>query len=498
MRLILEYIHHGFPEECPQHALVKSLWRYRDSLYESDGVILYNDRVVIPPNLRKQVLAHFHSAHQGVSSMELRARTLVFWPGMTTDFDQIRAACEDCSVNAPSQPKLPPALFNPPSTPFEEIVADFFKHAGYHYLIVADRLSGWPDIFKCAPGSPQSGAEGLIGCLRSYFSRFGIPLEMASDGGPEFTATMTKTFLHRWGISHRNSSAYLPQSNGRAEVAVKTAKRLLRSNIGPDGSLNTDNFLRAMLQLRNTPDPDCHLSPAQILFGRPLRDAFAFATRLEKFSDRNILPLWRDAWHAKEEALRQRYHRTTESLQEHSRPLPPLNVGDRCYIQNQTGNQPKRWNRSGTVIETLGYDSYLMKVDGSGRITKRNRRFLRKFTPPSATIEQPICTSIPFDHPLQQQHPNSDIVVHQPDITNAPGMVQQEQHHQYDNPLQEQPDAHQVNLPMDEVDNFLDDSPQEAPTEVETSLPISISRHRRSARKPRKYEPETGKWVEQL
>ena len=83
---------------------------------------------------------------------------------------------------------------------------------------------------------------------------------------------------------------------------------------------NTVSFLKAMLQLRNTPDPDCHLSPAQLLFGRPLRDAFSFATRLEKFSNHNILPLWRDAWQAKEDAL----------LKEYSRPLPPLNIGDRC------------------------------------------------------------------------------------------------------------------------------------------------------------------------
>ena len=311
MRLLLYYIHKGFPSECPVNETVKSFWRYRDALYESDGVVLYEDRVVVPPNLRKHVLENFHAAHQGVSSMELRARTLVFWPGMTTDFDQIRATCKDCISNAPSQPKLPPAPFEPPSTPFEQIVADFFKLAGYHYLVVADRLSGWPDIFKCAPGSPQSGAEGLIGCLRNYFSRFGVPSEMASDGGPEFTASATSQFLQRWGISHRTSSAYLAQSNGRAEVAVKTAKRLLRSNIGPSGSLNMDNFLRAMLQLRNTPDPDCNLSPAQILFGRPLRDAFAFASRLEKFSNHNILPLWRDAWKLKENALCQLFHRTS-------------------------------------------------------------------------------------------------------------------------------------------------------------------------------------------
>ena len=42
--------------------------------------------------------------------------------------------------------------------------------------------------------------------------------------------------------------------------------------------MNTDKFLRAILQLRNSPDPDCNLFPAQIIFGRPLRDAFDLST----------------------------------------------------------------------------------------------------------------------------------------------------------------------------------------------------------------------------
>ena len=229
-----------------------------------------------------------------------------------------------------------------------------------------------------------------MGCLRNYFARFGVPTELSSDGGPEFVADKTEKFLERWGVHHRSSSAYNPQSNGRAEVAVKSAKRLLRSNMGPSGSLNTDEFLRAMLQLRNTPDPDCNMSPAQIIFGRPLRDTLSFTNRLEKFSNPNIWPTWREAWSEKEAALRHRYHRTTEALKEHSRPLTPLVVGDQVYIQNQAGNHPKRWDRSGLVVDVLGHDSYLVKVDGSGRVTQRNRRFLRKFVPASPHLGAPI------------------------------------------------------------------------------------------------------------
>ena len=215
---------------------------------------------------------------------------------------------------------------------------------------------------------------------------FGAPKELSSDGGPEFTASLTKDFFKRWGIKHRVSSAYHPQSNGRAEVAVKSAKRLLRSNINANGSLDNDKFLRAILQLRNTPDPDCDLSPSQILFGRPIRDSFGFINHLEKFSNPNIRPMWREAWNAKEEALRTRFTRSSEKLNEHAKPLKPLNVGDKCFVQNQAGKSPSKWFRTGSVVEACGHDQYLVRIDGSGRITKRNRRFLREFKPASVSI----------------------------------------------------------------------------------------------------------------
>ena len=126
----------------------------------------------------------------------------------------------------------------------------------------------WTEVFQCTPGTARAGAEGLISCLRNYFSRFGIPEELSSDGGPEFAAAMTKEFLSSWGVQHRISSAYNPQSNGRAEVAVKSAKRLLRSNMSPSGTLNSDAFLQAMLvvvpliphELRQPSKQKLHLS----------------------------------------------------------------------------------------------------------------------------------------------------------------------------------------------------------------------------------------------
>ena len=384
LSLLMTAIDEEFTNEYPQ---LSEYMRYKDHVYVSDGVLLYNDRVIIPTSLRQKALENLHAAHQGVSSMQTRAQSIMFWPGMTVSIQDTRANCGECNRNAPSQAPLPSEPANPPSTPFEQIFGDFFEFAGRHFLIVGDRLSGWSEVFSTPTGSSWSGARGLIACLRSFIATFGAPDEIASDGGPEFTASLTTEFLRKWGIKQRISSAYHPKSNGRAEVAVKTAKRLLRSNVNHNGSLDNDKFLRALLQLRNTPDPDCDLSPAQIIFGRPLRDSFQFINRLEKFSNPHIRPMWREAWSAKEEALRTRFTKSSEKLNKHAVPLSPLHEGDKCFVQNQTGKDPKKWYRTGSVVEACGHDQYLIRIDGSGRITKRNRQFLRAFKPASSSID---------------------------------------------------------------------------------------------------------------
>ena len=73
-----------------------------------DGVVIYKDRVVIPPSLRNEVLLALHAAHQGVTSMTSRAEASVFWPGITSAIATTRARCEHCNRIAPSQPNAPP------------------------------------------------------------------------------------------------------------------------------------------------------------------------------------------------------------------------------------------------------------------------------------------------------------------------------------------------------------------------------------------------------
>ena len=363
---------------------------YRDGLHVLDDVIMFQDRVLIPPSLRAVTMETLHAAHQGERGMSLLAQSTVFWPGIVKDIHKTRQMCNPCIRNAPSQPKSTPFPPIIPTTPFEAVVADYFKFGGNYYLVVADRLSGWTEVYHVGVGTSTSGSHGLTILLKNFCGTFGVPVELSSDQGPEFMGDETQDFLLRWGIKHRDSAAYHPQSNGRAELAVKATKRLLEENIGADGKLDTDKFLRALLIKRNTPDPTCKLSPAQIVFGRNLRDALP---RIDKkknvFHNPVLRQEWRDAWRQKEEALRSRYHGCQQRLAEHSRDLPPLTPGDRVSIQNQSGQRPTKWERTGTVVETRDHNKYIVNVDGSGRLTMRNRRFLRKLFIDNALFQTP-------------------------------------------------------------------------------------------------------------
>lgn len=372
LNTLLNLIETGFPissSDIPQD--LRIYFPFRDLLSTVDGVIIYKDRVVIPQSLRANVLSTLHSAHQGTSTMTARAESSVFWPGITKDIQEVRDMCYQCNRNAPSNPSPPPTPTLLPEYPFQCVCADYFQYKGVSYLIIVDRYSNWPVVEKSA-----DGAKGLVSSLKKVFTTFGVSEELASDGGTEFTSSTTNEFLKNFGVHHRLSSVALAQSNGRAEVGVKTMKRLLMDNTGPGGDLNNDKFQRAIMQYRNTPDRDTGLSPSMSVFGRHMRDFIPVLP--QKYRPHRT---WIDSLDSREEALRIRHMRAQERLSEHTRRLPPLKVGDHVRIQNQIGPHPLKWDKTGVIVEVRQYDQYMVKTDGSNRTTLRNRKFLRHFIP---------------------------------------------------------------------------------------------------------------------
>ena len=78
-----------------------------------------------------------------------------------------------------------------PSFPFEMICMDFFSLQGKEFYIIVDRYSGWLSIFRAS----SNGASDLVKTLREYFSTFGIAQQVTSDGGTQFTSTVTQSFF---------------------------------------------------------------------------------------------------------------------------------------------------------------------------------------------------------------------------------------------------------------------------------------------------------------
>ena len=79
--------------------------------------------------------------------------------------------------------------------------------------------------------------------------------------------------------------------------------------------------------------------------------------------------------------MARRHQAREKDLEQKTKVLEPLAVGAVVQVQNQSGPHANKWDLSGVVCESLGHDSYLVRMDGSGRVSKRNRRFLRAIRP---------------------------------------------------------------------------------------------------------------------
>ena len=103
----------------------------------------------------------------------------------------------------------------------------------------------------------------VIKTIKGHIARHGLVDELVSDNGPPFNSKEFSDFALSYEFKHTTSSPGYPQSNGKAENSVKTAKRLIKKAL----HAGADPYL-ALLDWRNTPTEGVGSSPAQRLFGR--------------------------------------------------------------------------------------------------------------------------------------------------------------------------------------------------------------------------------------
>ncbi|PFX12858.1 Retrovirus-related Pol polyprotein, partial [Stylophora pistillata] len=158
-----------------------------------------------------------------------------------------------------AQQKEPLICYEIPQHPWEKIGCDIFTFNNQDYLCTVDYFSDYFEIDELRKS--KTGAT-VIGKLKKRFATHGIPDTFHSDNGPPFSSNEFSAFAAMYEFEHVTSSPEYPQSNGKVENAVKTAKSLMKKS----ASTNSD-FQLVLLDWRNTPTEGVRLKNVLIDMG---------------------------------------------------------------------------------------------------------------------------------------------------------------------------------------------------------------------------------------
>ena len=201
----------------------KSFMNVSNVLTVQNDLIYNGSKVFMPITCRKQVIDKFHDVHQGINALKNLVKNNAWWLFMDNDIEQFVKNCPECSKN---RPRLIDSTDKwEECAPWERLHMDWLYEAEHgNILIIADAGSSWLEAFPCTDRSTRN----VVRCLRTIFSRFGIPYTVVSDNGKEFVSKDLKDWLAAQGCKKIDTPLYSPRSNGLAERAVQTLKRSLK------------------------------------------------------------------------------------------------------------------------------------------------------------------------------------------------------------------------------------------------------------------------------
>ena len=343
---LFHYCKYGWPHQHKIPGSVRPYLSVASELIVHDGLLLKGARIVIPSALRLSILDQLHSGHQGVTKCRARAQQTVWWPGLGSQIQDLVRNCSKCRQSR-HQPPEPLITSEFPKLPWEKVATDLFHFNSATYLLIVDYFSRFIEVAKL---STQSSLE-VIRHTKSVFSRHGIPREVISDNGPQYSSLEYAHFAAEYGFIHTTSSPKYPQSNGEAERAVQTIKQLLRKSEDPH---------MALMIYRSTPLHNGY-SPSELLMNRKIRTTLPIL-------DSQLKPSVPDYAEVREkEVKRKTDNKTNFDIRHRADLLDPLDPGQSVWI---TGRRD-----SGIVVQpTEAPRSYLVSTPTG--IIRRNRQHL--------------------------------------------------------------------------------------------------------------------------
>jgi hypothetical protein len=157
------------------------------------SLIMKGTRILIPSGMRLIVLDKIHEGHLGITKCRERAKQSVWWPGLSTQIQDMVQRCWTCAMHMVHQPEpLFPTSF--PERQWQTLAFDFFKCENTDCLIVVEYFSRYVEI---GPVKKNKTATEVFRVLKSIFSRHGIPERVKSDNGPTFDSGEYSTSISR-------------------------------------------------------------------------------------------------------------------------------------------------------------------------------------------------------------------------------------------------------------------------------------------------------------
>ncbi|KAI2661215.1 Transposon Tf2-9 polyprotein [Labeo rohita] len=230
----------------------------------------------VPLNLRTRVLSEVHSTpssgHPGIEATIQLLHNRFWWPSLRTDVISFIKNCSVCNTSKTPR-QLPAGLLQPlpaPRRPWSHIAVDFITDLPSSLdhttiLTVIDRFSKGCRLipFPKLPTAMET-AEALC---NSVFRFYGLPEDIISDRGPQFTSHLWSSFFRLLGVNISLTSGYHPQANGQAERLNQELTRFLRSYCQDHQEDWSRFILWAEYAQNSIRKPSTNLTPFQCILG---------------------------------------------------------------------------------------------------------------------------------------------------------------------------------------------------------------------------------------
>ena len=232
-------------------------------------------QILVPEELRGRIIALGHDGlwggHMGIEKTEDRVRTSFYWPGLHKDIRDYCLSCLECKKTSPQGKtcKAPLQITPTIKQPFLRCATDLIgplemsERKNRYILTLIDYATRWVE----ATPLKDITAEVIVEELMVFFSRIGIPSELLSDGGSQYTAKLMQEALRLLGINHALAAPYHPETNGLCEKANDTLKHMLRK-VAADQPKKWDRLLPGVLfAYREVPQATTGFSPFEMVYG---------------------------------------------------------------------------------------------------------------------------------------------------------------------------------------------------------------------------------------